>query len=132
MEESTRRAVLAEMRQAHEIAAVAVRRAHAILSDLVRWKREGRIFSVEYGGTEYFPLFGLDPITGYQPYPALAEALRILNVPDWGSDWAVATWFVGLSSFLDDQRPQDLLASDAGWVIEAAKDAVYSLSQRNW
>jgi hypothetical protein len=55
MEEDTRRAVLAQMRQAHEIAAVAGRRAQAMLSDLVCLKREGRIFSVEYRGTEYFP-----------------------------------------------------------------------------
>ena len=112
MEEDTRRAVLAQMRQAHEIAAVAGRRAQAVLRDLVSWKREGRIFSVEYRGTEYFPSFALDSVTGYQPYPALGEVLRILHAGNWGNDWAVATWFVGLSSFLDDQRPQDLLASD--------------------
>jgi hypothetical protein len=44
-------------------------------SELVCWKGEGRIFSVEYEGTEYFPSFALDSATGYQPYPSLAEAL---------------------------------------------------------
>jgi hypothetical protein len=127
MEEDTRRAVLAEMRQAHEIAAVAGRDAQAMLCDLVCWKAEGRIFSVESKGSEYFPIFGLDPVTGYHPYPVLAEALRTLNA----SDWVVAAWFVGLSSFLDDQRPKDLLASDPEWVLEAAQDAVSSLNHRN-
>lgn len=80
MVEGTRRAVLAEMRQVHEIAALAGRDTQTTRSDLVRWKAENRIFSVEHEGAEYFPAFALDPHTGYQPYPALAEALRILNV----------------------------------------------------
>jgi len=124
MREETRRAVLAEMRPAHEMAAEVGRSAQLMQNDLVCWRGENRIFSVEYGGTEYFPLFALDAGDGYQPYPAFGEALRILNASKWGSDWAVAAWFVGLSSFLNDQRPADLLACDPGWVIDAARDAV--------
>jgi hypothetical protein len=132
MEEDTGCTVLAEMRQAHEIAAVAGRDAQTMRSDLVRWKIEGQIFSIEYEGTEYFPCFALDPGVGYTPYPALAEVLRVLNAGNWGSAWAVVAWFIGLNSFLDDQRPQDLLASEPEWVVEAAKDIVYSLNQQNW
>lgn len=131
MEGNAKRAVLAEMRQAHEIAALSGRGVREMRSDLVCWKREGRIFSVEYGGTEYFPPFAFNSITGFQPHPVLAEALRILKAGHWGGDWAVATWFIGLSSFLDDQRPMDLVASDPEWVLEAAKDAVNSLNHRN-
>jgi hypothetical protein len=36
----------------------------------------------------------------------------------------MASWFIGLNSFLDDQRPADLLASEPEWVIEAAQDEV--------
>ena len=36
--------------------------------------------------------------------------------------YGLASWFVGLNSYLDDQRPADLLASDPEWVIEAAQD----------
>ena len=129
--EETRRAVLAEMRQAHEIAAVTGRSAQAMLSDLVCWKREGRIFSVEYKGTEYFPPFAVNSIAGFLPHPVLAEALRILNAGHWGGDWVVATWFIGLSSFLDDQRPMDLVASDPEWVLVAVKDGVNSLNLRD-
>jgi len=130
MKEDIQRGILAEMRQAHEIAAVAGRSARATRSDLVCWKRQGRIFSIQDGCAEYFPIFALDSVTVYQPYPAFAEALRILNASKWGSDWAVAAGFIGLRSFLDDQRPENLLASDPGWVVEAAKDAVCSLIQR--
>lgn len=132
MQEDTKRAVLGDLRQAHEIAEVAGLGPEVMQRDLICWKAEGRIFSVEFEGTEYFPPFALDSATGYQPYPALAEVLRILNRGNWGSDRAVAAWFIGLSSFLDDQRPGDLLATDPGWVIEAAQDAVHSLDQRSW
>ena len=35
---------------------------------------------------------------------------------------------MGLNSFLDDQRPQDLLSLDPDWVIDAARDAVETRS----
>ena len=123
MVEEARRAVLAEMLQVHEIAALAGCDMQTMRSNLARWKAERRIFSIEHEGAEYFPAFALDSRDGYRPFPALGEALRILNAGNWGTDWAVASWFIGLSSFLDDQRPEDLLASDPEWVIEAAKDA---------
>ena len=124
MEEETRRAVLAEMRPAQELATLAGCGAEEMRGQLERWKAGGRIFSVEHEGAEYFPPFALDPGAGYRPYPAVAAALRILRELGWKSSWGPAGWFVGVNSFLDDRRPMDLLAEDPEWVIEAARDAV--------
>ncbi len=125
MQEDLRRAVLGEMRQAHELAVLAGRGAEEMHYDLKQWKADGRIFSVEQDGAEFFPIYALDPDAGYRPYPVMAEAIRILyQTEGWSSCWALAAWFIGLSSFLDDQRPLDLLALDPEWVIEAARDAV--------
>jgi hypothetical protein len=129
-QEETRRAVLAEMRQPDEIAGLAGRSAEKMRGELDRWKNDGLIFSVEHDGTEYFPLFALDSGGEYRPYPAVAEVLRILNASNWGSNWAVAAWFVELNSFLDGQRPQELLAFDPERVINAAKDAAASVTRR--
>jgi hypothetical protein len=47
----------------------------------------------------------------------------ILNVfGDAKDGWGLAFWFAGLNSFLDDERPQDVLATDPELVIAAAKD----------
>lgn len=124
MEEETRRAVLAEMRPARELAVLAGRGAEEMLTSLELWKADGRIFSVEHKGAEYFPPFALDPDAGYRPYPAVAAALRILRELGWKSSWGPAGWFVGLNSYLDDQRPMDLIAEDPEWVIEAARDTI--------
>jgi hypothetical protein len=120
MLEETKRIVLPEMRRADEIATLAELPMEHTRQNLQEWKAEGRIFSVEENGAEYYPLFALDPGAHYQPYPAVLEVLRILEA--LLSPWGIARWFVGLNSFLDNQRPQDLLAVDPAWVIDAAKD----------
>jgi hypothetical protein len=122
--EETRRAVLAEMHPARELAVLAGRAAEQMLTGLQQWKAESRIFSVEHEGTEYFPFYALDPDADYQPYPVMAEVIRILRqTQGWSGSWALAGWLIGLNSFLDDQRPRDLLALDPAWVIESARDA---------
>jgi hypothetical protein len=56
----------------------------------------------------------------------VADAVRILSEVTDKNSWAMASWFVGVNSFLNDQRPADLLASDPEWVTEAAQDEVDS------
>ena len=126
MQEEVKRDVLEEMRTVEDLAGLAGRSPAEMHSDLERWKAEGRIFSVEHEGIEFFPAFALDPASRYLPYPVVAEIIRILNQID-GSRWALASWFIAVNSYLDVQRPQDLLVSDPEWVIEAAEDEVVSV-----
>lgn len=90
-----------------------------------KWKREGLIFTIEHNGVDYFPIFGLDPEKSYKPYMALAAVLEVFAGARSG--WSLAYWFAGLNSFLDDKRPQDLLARQPEQVIAAAKDATEGL-----
>lgn len=90
-----------------------------------KWKRERAIFAVEMNGVDYFPSFALNPEKSYKPYPAMADVLDVFQ--DTKSGWGLAFWFAGLNSFLDDQRPQDLLATKPKLVIAAAKDAMEGL-----
>jgi hypothetical protein len=91
-----------------------------------KWKREKAIFSVEMNGVAYFPFFALNPEKSYKPYPAVGDVLDVFQ--DTKTGWGLAFWFAGLNSFLDDQRPQDLLATRPEMVIEAAKDAMDGLT----
>jgi hypothetical protein len=87
-----------------------------------KWKRDGAIFAIHHKGTDYFPIYALNPDENYRPYKAVADILRVFG--DTKDSWGLAFWFAGLNSFLDDQRPQDLLAADPERVIAAAKDEV--------
>lgn len=127
MHEDVRRAVLGEMRQADQLAALAGRDTAEMRRDLERWTAERRMLSVEHEGVHYFALFALDPADLYRPYPAMAEAARILSEILDKNSWGIATWFLGVNSFVDDQRPADLLASDPEWVVKAAQDEVDSV-----
>ncbi len=87
-----------------------------------KWKRDGTIFAFQHKGIDYFPRYALDPVESYRPYKALADVLKIFG--ETKSGWGAAFWFAGLNSFLDDQRPQDLLATRPDLVIAAAQDEV--------
>lgn len=125
MQEEMRRVVLGEMRTAGQLATLAGRGTNDIRRDLDQWAADGRILSVRHEDVDYYTLFALNPAEGYRPYPAVADVIRILSrILNRENSWALASWFIGLNSFLNDQRPVDLLASDPEWVVEAAQDQV--------
>jgi hypothetical protein len=84
-------------------------------------KNRGEIFSIDDGDSgELFPVFGFDQTRDLRPYEAMSQLLEILaNI---GSKRSIASWFIGLNSYLDDQCPKDLLCENPEWVIEAARD----------
>lgn len=109
-------------------AVVIAKRAGRRSGDLARWKAEKSIFAIRERGRDYFPLFALNPNDNYRPpYRAVGEILGIFS--DSLSRWGIASWFIGLNSFLDDQAPKDLLAFDPDWVIAAAKDEVEEIQR---
>ena len=84
-----------------------------------KWKRNREIFAIQHGREDYLPLYGLDP-GDHRPRKEMAEILNIFG--DSKDGWSLSFWFAGLNSFLDDERPQDMLATDPERVISAAKD----------
>jgi hypothetical protein len=81
-------------------------------------------FAIQHGREDYLPLYGLDP-GDHCPRKEMAEILRVFG--DSKDGWGLAFWFAGLNSFLDDERPQDVLATDPQRVISAAKDEMAEL-----
>jgi hypothetical protein len=55
----------------------------------------------------------------------MAEILNIFGETKDG--WGLAFWFSALNSFLDDERPQDMLTANPGRVIAAARDEMAEL-----
>jgi len=91
---------------------------------LNKWALNREIFAIQHGRKEYLPLYGLNP-GDHRPRKEMAEILNIFQGAKDG--WALAFWFAGLNSFLNDERPQDVLASDPERVIAAAKDEMAEL-----
>lgn len=88
-----------------------------------KWKRNREIFAIQYGREDYLPVYGLT--SDHRPRKEMAKILKIFGEAKDG--WGLAFWFAALNSFLDDERPQDVLASDPESVIAAAKDEVAEL-----
>ena len=85
-----------------------------------KWKRTRAIFAIEHKGDDFFPLYALNPDDNYRPRKEVADILSIFG--DSKDGWGLAFWFAGLNSFLDDERPQDLLAIAPEQVLAAARD----------
>jgi len=78
------------------------------------WKRRGRVFSVLYGGKEYFPRYQFDSVC--QPLPSI---INISNAYGECADtWPLAIWF---------HFPNGWLAKQVGNEAEpvAPRDALY-------
>lgn len=88
-----------------------------------KWKRAGKIFALRHEGIDYFPAYGLDPLTGYRPRHDVAEVVTILGRKKDG--WGMALWFGSSNSMLAGKLPKDVLKDDPEAVVEAARDEVF-------
>ncbi len=82
------------------------------------WEAEGRVVSVAFSGTRWFPAFQFGD--GGEPLPVLRPVLAALSTRLKG-EWQKALWFTTPSAWLDGRRPVDLLVSDPESVIAAAE-----------
>lgn len=83
------------------------------------WRKQGRVFSVQAGREQRYPLFQFDVEQG-APKPVIAEVVKELR--DAGLEgWQIALWFTGRLARLDDHRPVDLLDENPKRVAEAAR-----------
>lgn len=89
---------------------------HAVPS---RWKKEGKIFSIERAGQALYPSYIFDELGN--PLPAVAEILGILR---GYTPFRIASWFESTNSMLRGRRPREILATDPAAVVEAARDHV--------
>lgn len=94
---------------------------------LADWKDRGEIFSVQDAAEgELFPVFAFENSGGLRVLEATPRVLEVFR--GRVSPWGIAVWFIGLSSYLDDQMPKDLLEEDPDWVVDAARDWMVEVS----
>lgn len=91
-----------------------------------KWKREGRIFALKRGGSDYYPAYGLDPEAEYRPIKGLAPILAVFG--DALDGWDIAIWFASANSFLGGVAPMNLLATDPARVLAAAEDEMVGVT----
>ena len=85
-----------------------------------RWRAARKTFAVSWDGALVYPGFQFDE--GGRPLPVVAEV--IAAVGDRLQGWDLALWFTADSSWLDGDRPVDLLRRSPGDVVDAARSAV--------
>lgn len=87
-----------------------------------KWKIAGKLFALRHEGIDYFPIYGLDPVTGYRPIVGLENVVAILTPTKSG--WDMAFWFASPNTFLGGKRPKDVVLQDVASVMRAAREEV--------
>lgn len=83
-----------------------------------RWKKDGRIFAVQFKGEQCYPAFQFDAKQG-RPKEPIGKLINILG--RYHDGWSLALWFSSANDWLDGKRPIDLLDRKPEAVVEAAK-----------
>ena len=73
----------------------------------LRWRKQGKLFSINHGGRELYPAFQLGQDA--RPLPIMVELLEILARDPDRTEWDNALWFAGESGWLDGKTPMELL-----------------------
>lgn len=111
----------------HDMAAMASAEPPELGDRLAQWEAEGRLFSFNHKGIQFFPRYALDPAHSYQPVERLSEIIAVLAAMKNG--WLMACWFAFPNSYLGGKAPKTLLSSEPGKVLGAAHDEVEGIFQ---
>jgi hypothetical protein len=87
-----------------------------------RWKSDGKIFAIPAAGKrDVYPAF---QFKDGKPREVIAELLKVLE--EARTPWEIAQWFVAANSWLDGDRPIDLLddPESRDLLIDAAEQEV--------
>ena len=89
-----------------------------------RWKKEGKIFSVQFKGEPYYPAFQFDTHTG-QPHEVMPRLIKTLG--KFYGGWSLALWFTSGNDWLAGERPIDVLRKKPDHVLEAASAEIAAM-----
>ncbi|MDC9593995.1 hypothetical protein [Xenorhabdus sp. IM139775] len=82
-----------------------------------RWKQAKKIFAVSVKGKDLYPQYALDE--GGLPLPVLKDIIEIFEGKK--TSWGMAIWFNTPNSWLDKEKPKDVLLSRPDEVLNAAR-----------
>jgi len=91
------------------------------------WKRRGRIFSVNFGGKEYFPRYEFDAV--YQPLPVIRDILKAFGpVAD---SWKLAAWFHFPNGWIVEPGPEGPTPVAPKDALDRLDDLLNALKKRH-
>lgn len=129
MQRSAAEAILqgAEWLNATQVGELAGRSASNPGALASRWKREGKLFCINWNGRDWYPRYAFDAVL--QPRPLIAEVIKLFgnnnntanNAASNSVDpWRIAAWFESSNAWLDDQKPHQCI-DDAERILAAAQ-----------
>lgn len=90
------------------------------------WKRRGRIFSVAFGGKEYFPRYEFD--AAYQPLPLMKEILAAFGTV--ADTWKIAAWFHYPNGWIAEPGPKGVKSIAPKDALDRRDDLMKALEKR--
>jgi hypothetical protein len=91
------------------------------------WKRRGRIFSVTFGGKEYFPRYEFD--AAYQPLPLMRDILAAFGTV--ADTWKIAAWFHYPNGRIVESGAEGVKAIAPKDALDRRDDLLKAIEKRN-
>jgi hypothetical protein len=91
------------------------------------WKRRGRIYSVTFGGKEYFPRYEFD--AAYQPLPLIRDILAAFGTV--ADTWTIAAWFHYPNGRIVESGPDGIIAIAPKDALDRRDDLMMALDKRS-
>jgi hypothetical protein len=91
------------------------------------WKRRGRIFSVTFGGKEYFPRYEFD--AAYQPLPLMRDILAAFGTV--ADTWKIAAWFHYPNGRIVEPGAEGVKAIAPKDALDRRDDLLKAIEKRN-
>ncbi|MFM9968564.1 MAG: hypothetical protein ACKVQK_09225 [Burkholderiales bacterium] len=82
-----------------------------------RWKREGKVFAVNWKGKDWFPRYAFDGTV--QPQPVMGILLKTLGASM--DPWRIAAWFESSNGALGGRRPREVMDSPDALIAAASR-----------
>lgn len=93
---------------------------------LVKWKREGRIFSIEIDDTQAYPSYQFDE--NFQPLPVIAEVLKAFKSES--DSWKIAAWFHFPNGYINVDTPEGRHAIGPKDALDQPEKVMHAVQSR--
>jgi hypothetical protein len=90
------------------------------------WKRSRGIFSVSFGGRDYFPHYQFD--ASHQPLPIIGKVLE--KFAPAADTWKIAAWFYYPNGWIVDSGPEGVRAVAPKDALDRPDEVLNALERR--
>jgi len=86
---------------------------------ITEWQTTGRMMVLKHERLKYVPLYCLDPLNNYEPYPVISTIISLLE--EKMGPWQMVFWLESNNGYFEGRTPREHLLDQPQRVIRSAE-----------